>query len=339
MTTLPPAEQSSSPLAHMPPTFFGSVMGVSGLGLAWRQAEKMLDWPSLPGDIILIIGAAMLAVVAPAYIAKCLMYPAMLWRDFDHPAKGPFLAGAPLAILLQVPAALPLHVGVAQVLFFIGAALSLFLTFYIFSRWYLRPQEMAKMNPIWLIPGVGSFLTALMGPSLGYIELSWFFFSIGVIVWVLLSAVLMYRIMFGPGLPPPLMPSYFVPIVPPALMSMIYPLLVPGDISPFTRIIYYFALFLLLLNIAMIRTFLKVKFSMGWWAYSFPLDAICAATLIYGDATDNAYLLAAGQAILVLATGLIAYILLRTLIDIARGRVLIPDPPPPPARTDGGADA
>lgn len=304
-------------------------MGVSGLGLAWRQAEKFLAWPSLPGDIILIIGAVMLAIVATAYIAKCLVYPAMLSRDFDHPAKGPFLGGAPLAILLQVPAVLPLHVGVAQGLFFLGAGLSLFLTFYIFSRWYLRPQELAKMNLIWLIPGVGSFLTALMGPSFGYIELSWFYFSIGLIMWVLLSAVLMYRIMFGPGLPPPLTPSYFVPIVPPALMSMIFPLLMPGDIAPFTRIIYYFALFLLLLNISMMRTFLKVKFSMGWWAYTFPLDTIGAATLIYGNATNNTYLLGAGQVIITVATPLIAYILVRTLIDIARGRVLIPDAPPP----------
>lgn len=330
MTTRPSPDQPSSSIAHIPPTFFGSVMGVSGLGLAWRQAEKFLSWPSLPGDIILIIGAVMLAVVATAYIAKCLLYPAMLWQDFDHPAKGPFLGGAPLAILLQVPAVLPLHVGVAQVLFFIGAALSLFLTFHIFSRWYLRPQEIAKMNPIWLIPGVGSFLTALMGPSLGYVELSWFYFSIGVIVWVLLSAVLMYRIMFGPGLPPPLIPSFFVPIVPPALMSMIFPLLMPGDISPFTRIIYYFALFLLLLNLSMVRTFLRVKFSMSWWAYTFPLDTIGAATLIYGNATGNPWLLGAGQAIVIVATPLIAFILIRTLIDVARGRVLIPDPVPPP---------
>ncbi|CAN0469589.1 unnamed protein product [Laminaria digitata] len=313
----------------MPPTFFGSVMGISGLGLAWRQAERILDWPSLPGDIILVIGAVMLAIVGLAYIAKCLLYPAMLWRDFDHPAKGPFLAGAPLAILLQVPAALQVDQGLAQALFFGGAGLSLFLTCYIFSRWYLRPQDMAKMNPIWLIPGVGSFLTALMGPSLGYIELSWFFFSIGVIVWVLLSAVLMYRLMFGPGLPAPLTPSYFVPIVPPALMSMIFPLLVPGDISPFTRIIYYFALFLLLLNLAMIRTFLRTQFSMAWWAYTFPLDTIGAATFLYAEATGNVYLGYLAEAILILATVLIAYILVRTIIEIAAGRVLIPDAAPP----------
>ena len=328
MTSIASPETPASPLAYIPPTFFGAVMGVSGLGLAWRQAEKFLDWASLPGDIVLVIGAAMLAMVAPAYIAKCLLYPAMLWRDFDHPVKGPFLAGAPLAIQLQVPGVLPLHPGVAEGLFLCGAGLSLFLTLYIMSRWFLRPQEMAKMNPIWLIPGVGGFLTALMGPSLGYMELSWFFFSISVVIWILLSAVLMYRLMFGPALPQPLTPTYFVPIVPPALMSIIFPLLVPGEISPFTRVIYYFALLLLLLNITMIRTFLRVRFSMGWWAYSFPLDGIAAATLIYGDTTNNPYLLAAGQAILIFATGLIAYILVRTVIDIARGRVLIPDPPP-----------
>ena len=144
---------------------------------------------------------------------------------------------------------------------------------------------------------------------------------------MLLSVVLMYRIMFGPGLPQPLTPSYFVPIVPPALMWMIFSLLVPGDISPLTRIIYYFALFLLLLSISMIRTFLKMKFSMGWWAYSFPLDTIGAATLIYCNATNNACL--------VVATVLIAYILVRTPIEVACGRVVIPDPPPASLSTAG----
>ena len=64
MTTLSSADAPSSPPAHMPPTSLGSVMGISGLGLAQRQAEKFFDWPSLPGYIVLIIGAVMLAVVA-----------------------------------------------------------------------------------------------------------------------------------------------------------------------------------------------------------------------------------------------------------------------------------
>lgn len=328
MMTPAPPDIPRSKLAYVPPTFFGAVMGISGLGLAWRQAELALGWPALPGDIVLIVGAIVLSVVAAAYALKCLLHTDMLWQDFAHPVKGPFLAGAPLAFLLQVPALSPVYAPAAHTVYFFGAALSLFLTLYIFSRWYLRPQELNQMNAIWLIPGVGSFLAALTGVPLGYTELSWFFFAVGVVIWMFLSSVLLFRLMFGPAYPTPLLPSYLVPIVPPGLMSMIYPLLVPGPVQPFTKVVYFFALFLTLFNASMIRVFLRVRFSMGWWAYSFPLDTIAAATLIYGDATNNPYLLGVGQALLALATGLIAFILCRTLIEVFAGRVLIPDPPP-----------
>ena len=58
--------------------------------------------------------------------------------------------------------------------------------------------------------------------------------------------------------------------------------------------------------------------------------------MIYGNATNNACLLVAKQAILVVATVLIVYILVRTLIDVACGRVVIPDPPPPPSLSTVG---
>lgn len=328
MKTTSDTTSPDTKLTHVPPTFFGSVMGISGLGLAWRQAETALGWPSLPGDIVLIVGAILLSIVAPAYALKCVLHTDKLWQDFAHPVKGPFLAGAPLAFLLQVPALSLIYAPAAHGVFFFGAGLSLFLTLYIFSRWYMRPQELNQMNAIWLIPGVGSFLAALTGAPLGYTELSWFFFSIGVVIWMFLSAVLLFRFMFGPAYPPPLIPSYLVPIVPPGLMSMIFPLLVPGPVQPFTKVVYFFALFLTLFNASMIRVFLRVRFSMGWWAYSFPLDTIAAATLIYADATGNPYLLAAGQVLLAFATGLIAYILCRTVVEVVAGRVLIPDPAP-----------
>ncbi|WP_234836792.1 hypothetical protein [Sinorhizobium meliloti] len=48
---------SSSPLARrsisqLPINLFASVMGITGLGLAWREAAKSLGLPSLPGEYI-----------------------------------------------------------------------------------------------------------------------------------------------------------------------------------------------------------------------------------------------------------------------------------------------
>lgn len=318
-------------LATVPPTFFGAIMGITGLGLAWRRAEDIIQWPSWPGDLILLIGAAILLLMLPAYGLKYIYHKEAVLRDLAHPVKGPFLGGMPLAILLQVPALHPIWPEFAIYLWLFGATFSLAINLYIFSRWFLLANDIKDYNAIWLIPGVGSFIVALTGVPIGYLELCWFFFSLGLVFWLFLSAILIHRYMFYPKHVDPLVPSYFLPIVPPGLISMIYPLLVVGDLAPFTRVIYYFALFLLIFNLAMFKIFARLKFSMGWWAYTFPLDTITSATLVFAASAGLAPLGIFGKVLLVVSTFVIFGILLRTLFEIAQGRVFVPDPPAQPS--------
>ena len=310
-------------------------MGITGLAIAWRRAEEILHWPAIYGDIIFVIGFVILILMLPAYAAKCLLFPKEVKADLAHPIKSAFVAGLPLAICLQMPFISPYYPTAAQGIYLVTAFFGLGLYIHIFSRWFLLENKIEHINAVWFIPGCGSFIIAMTGAPLGFVELAWFFFSIALTFWVFLSGALMYRYIFCPKLPDALVPTYFVNIVPPGLASMIYPLLTGGGLMDFitggevaalTRITYYFALFLLIFNLAMIRIFLRLKFSLGWWAYSFPLDTITAATLIYGATTKNAYLLDLGGVLLIASTLVIGGVLLRTVFEITRGRVFVPQP-------------
>ena len=322
-----PAEQSW--LAYFPTTFFGAVMGISGLGLAWRRAEEAMGWSTLPGDIILSIGALILILSTPLYGLKMLRFPSELQADIAHPVKSAFLSAFPVALILQVSALAPLNMAAAEILWIIGAPASLLVNFFVFSRWYLVSGGTSRMNSIWLIPAAGSFLIAMAGKQVGFDEAAWFFFAIGVMFGGSLLILIIYRYISETRLVDPLVPTYFIPIVPPGLMSIIYPMLTnwqPGDeISSFVRITFYFALFLLLFNLSMIKIFWRLKFSMGWWAYTFPLDTISAAVIVYADATKNPTLETFGQILLPVSTVFILYILLRTVLEIKRGTVLVAD--------------
>ncbi|MBT3916294.1 MAG: hypothetical protein HOF23_07955 [Rhodospirillaceae bacterium] len=323
------SSEHSSWLAYFPPTFFGAVMGVSGLGLAWRQAERLIGFSTLPGDIILIIGALILLIASLIYAVKMMRHPAALQADIAHPVKSAFLSAFPVALILQVSALAPIHLEVAEILWLIGAPASLLVNFYVFSRWYLVGEGVTRINSLWLIPAAGSFLIAMAGKHVGYDEAAWFFFAIGVLFGGSLLIITIYRYIAEPILPDPLIPTYFVPIVPPGLMSIIYPMLtnwqMGDEISSFVRITFYFALFMLLFNLAMIRIFWRLKFSMGWWAYTFPLDTISAAMIIYAHATNNALMMEFGSILLHVSSLFILYILARTVIEIARGTVITPD--------------
>jgi len=315
-------------LAYFPPTFFGVVMGVSGLGLAWRHTEKLLNWSTLPSTIILIIGSLILLISMSLYTLKLIYYPKTLTADISNPIQIAFLGALPIAIILQVSALADLNRGIAEILWLIGAPTSLLLNFYIFSRWYLLGGWRGKINSIWLIPAAGSFLVAIAGTQVGYNETAWFFFSIGMIFGSGILFFVVYQYITEEKLPDHLVPSYFIPIVPPALVSIAYPLLVNweiGDeISSLVRIMFYFSLFLLLFNLSMIKIFWRLGFTMGWWAYTFPLDTISAAIIIYAHSTKNIYLQNIGVALLTVSTIFIVYILGRTLIEIKRGTVMKP---------------
>jgi tellurite resistance protein len=312
-------------LSYFPPTFFVVVMGISGLGLAWRYAEKLLFWPSFPGTIILIMGSLILLVSILLYTSKLIYYPKTVKSDFTHPIKIAFLGALPVAIILQVSAIAPLHQKTAEILWLIGAPSSLILNFNIFSRWYLLNHWKNKINSLWLIPAAGSFLVAIAGIQVGYNETAWFFFAIGMMFGCGILIIIIYKYISDDKLLDHLIPSYFVPIVPPALVSISYPMLTnwqAGDeISSLVRIMFYFSLFLLLFNLSMIKIFLRLDFSMGWWAYTFPLDTITIAVIVYAHSTENIHLQNIGIILLIASTVFIIYILGCTLIEIKRGNV------------------
>lgn len=328
------AETPSSPtlqpwLTYFPPTFFGVVLGISGLGLSWRRAEELLGWSSLPGDFILSIGAVILIASTLLYALKMIRTPQALLLDIAHPVKSAFLAAFPVGLILQVSALAPLHMEAANILWLIGAPASLLVNFFVFSRWFLVSDGTSRMNSIWLIPAAGSLLVAMAGRQVGYFEAAWFFFAIGVLFGGSLLVMILYRYISEARLPGPLVPTYFVPIVAPGLVSIIYPMLTnwqPGDeISSFVRITFHFTLFLLLFNLSMIRIFWRLKFSMGWWAYTFPLDTISTAVIVYAASSGNAFLQQFGMVLLPISTVFILYILVRTGLEIGRGTVMVPD--------------
>lgn len=49
--------------------------------------------------------------------------------------------------------------------------------------------------PAWFIPVVGNIIVPLAGVRFAPAEVSWFFFSIGLVFWIVLLAIVMYRLM------------------------------------------------------------------------------------------------------------------------------------------------
>lgn len=313
-------------LANFPVAFFASVMGLSGLTLAWMKAGHVLalgDSPLPPA--LALLSAVAFAVLLGVYAAKIVLRGAQVAEEYHHPVRLHFLPTISISILLLSIVALGVWPSAAAPLFFVGAPLHLAMTLLVLNSWFSRDHfQTAHLSPAWFIPIVGNVLVPLSGVPLGYVELSWFFFAIGIVFWLVLFAIIINRVLFHNPLPERLAPTLFILIAPPAVGFLSYVKLT-GGVDAAARILYYFALFMTLFLLTQGPRLLRARFYLSWWAYSFPLAAITVASLTMYEKIGGATFHAVSVGLLTLATIVVSGLFARTLLAIGRHEICLPE--------------
>lgn len=327
-----PALQPSTParedawLAHVPVPLFAMVMGVSGLGLAWRKAHEVLGAPRFAGEALLMLAAALFLLVAGLYAAKTLKHRAAMLGEFNHPIRANFFPTMSISLLLLAMALHPYAAGPAEAMWAAGAGLHLVFTLRVIGRWIVHKHDIGHLNPAWFIPVVGNIIVPVLGVRLGHVEVSWFFFSIGAVFWLLLFATVLYRVIFHEqDLPPRLVPTLFILLAPPAVGFLAYVALSGGVLDGFARVLVGVAIFLFLVLATISRRFFALPFAVSWWAYTFPLAALTLAVLQYSHLKPHPLLTGLGTGLLLLTSLVVALVLFRTARAAAAGHLFVPE--------------
>lgn len=313
-------------LAYMPVPLFASVMGLTGLGLAWKRAEEVFELGHWVSQGIMLATLGVYAVLLVLYVTKAIRHRSAVAHEFSHPVRISFFPAMSIGALLL--AALTRHdlPALSVALLVVGATVHLILTIVILSSWIHHTRyEIAHSTPAWFIPIVGNILVPIPAMAHGQVEVAWFFFSIGVVFWIVLLTIMMNRFFFHPPVPAKLLPTLFILIAPPSVGFLSWLAMHGGQLDAFGRILYYTALFTTLLLLYQLPHFVKVPFALPWWAYSFPSAAITIATITMGRLIASPGLLAVGAVMLVLASLLIVTLAWRTVRAIAAGKVFVPE--------------
>jgi len=182
--------------------------------------------------------------------------------------------------------------------------------------------EIKHINPAWFIPVVGNILIPVAGVQHYNPEISWFFYSVGLIFWIVLFTIFMNRIIFFHPLPEKLLPTLAILISPAAIGFMAYVKLT-HQVDSFARILYYFALFLTTLILTQYKMLSKIKFYLSWWAYSFPMDALVIGTLLMYHETGSQFFKAASWIIFIVLNGIILLLFTKTVKAIKNKQICI----------------
>lgn len=323
MTEAASSQAPLSRLRNFPVAWFSMIMGLTGLSLAWHKAEDILNLSIAPSSWILLFATGLFVFLAAVYAAKIAKYRAAACKEWSHPIKMNFVPAVSISLILLSIAWLPVNAPYSKLLWLSGTILHLILTLYAITQWMHHSKfEIVHLNPAWFIPVVGNILIPIAGVHHAAPEVSWFFFSIGLVFWPVLLTIIMYRVIFHASLPERLMPTLFILIAPPAVGFISYVKLT-GGIDAFAQILYHSALFFTLLLFSQIRHFASLKFFLSWWAYSFPLAAITIASLVMFEHTGGTLFLRLSGVLLGITTVIIAGLLGRTAFAVKRQEICV----------------
>jgi len=315
----------ASRLEHFPVALFSTVMGLAGLALAWSRAHHLVGAPAEVAIVLRVLASAVYLFLLAVYATKFVRHPAAVAAERGHPVRLNFFPTISIGLVLLAMCWAEYAPALAAWLWGAGAALHLAFTLTAMSSWIHHTHyDIKHANPAWFIPVVGNILVPVAGVHFAPAEVSWFFFSIGLVFWLVLMTIVLYRLFFHEPLPARLTPTLFILLAPPSVGFLAY-LSLTGSLDAFARVLYYTALFLALLLAANAAHFFRVPFFISAWAYSFPLAAMTIASFVMGERTGLAGFTWLAEGLLAVLSMVVAVLVVKTLQAAMHGRICVPE--------------
>jgi tellurite resistance protein len=312
----------------MPVSFFAVIMGLSGLTLATRAAEHAVGHGAAVSTGLAWATVGVMALVGAFYLAKLALHPKAVAGEWAHPVRIAFFPAISISMLLLATVLLPMVPAVAGPLWMAGAALQAVLALAVVGSWIgHRPFQHAQLNPAWFIPAVGNIVVPLAGVPLGFVELSWLFFSAGLVFWVILLTLVFNRLVFHDPLPARMVPTLVILIAPPAVGFVAW-LRLGGDaagVDAFGRILLNAGYLFLAVVLTQAGKLIRLPFALSWWALSFPIAALTIATLVFAERTGSSVHGWIGLGLWVVLAVLVGGLVVRTLVAIGRHEICRPE--------------
>jgi len=312
-------------LAHYPITFFATVMGMLGFTLALHAGETAFALQVHYSHYVLFASAALLVVVATGYALKVLTQFKMAAWEWHHPVRLAFFPTMSISLILLSIATLAEYPDIARPLWIVGTTLQGILSLMVISDWIgHRHFKPGHLNAAWFIPPVGNILVPVAGAPLGYHDISWLYFSGGLLFWIVLLTLVMNRLTFHDPLPSRLQPTLVILIAPPAV-GFISWFRLNGEIDHLAMFFLNAAYIFALIVATQLPRILRLPFALSFWALSFPVAALTIATLLYAMQTGSELHKYLGGGLLVFLTVIIVSLLGRTALAIARREICQPE--------------
>lgn len=261
--------------ARTPPAVFPPILGLLGIGLAWRRASVAVNAPDWIGEMLLGAVGVLFVFAVVAFLSKVARRPSVLIDDLKILPGRAGIAGASVALMLFAAVMVPYAPGFARALLAAALLIHTVLAALVIYVLLSGPKEQRSVTPIWHLSFVGFIVLPLAGVPLGYVEearlIFWATLPIAALIWGI-SLVQFIR----NRAPEPLRPLFAIHLAPMSLFTIV------GASLGYQQLALGFAcaaVILLAVLLVFARWLTKSGFSALWGAFTFPMAAFCNAML------------------------------------------------------------
>lgn len=280
-------------LLRFPISAFGMCLGVSSQAILWKTLASaaptaFLHVSPAVSHALWYAALALTVLVSGIYLLKVVFYFEAVRREFYHPIRANFFFAPWIACLFLALGAPRLVAEMQHGVWYALMAPIFCLELKIYGQWMSGGQRrLSKVaNPSNHLSIVGNFVGALLGAKMGLREGPVFFFAVGLAHYMVLFVTLYQRLPTNMTLPKELHPVFFLFVAAPSVASMAWAK-INGQFDAGARIAYFIALFLYMSLAVRINFFRGFRFSLAWWAYTFPMTGASVAAITYATEVDN----------------------------------------------------
>jgi tellurite resistance protein TehA-like permease len=282
-------------LLRFPISAFGMCLGVSSQAMLWKTLEMepstaFLRVHPVANHVFWGVSVALTLLVFVTYLLKVIFYFEAVRREFYHPVRVNFFFAPWIACLFLVKG-VPRPVGeIHHVVWYFLMAPILCLDLKIYGQWMSSGERRLSRvaNPSNHLAVVGNFVGALLGARMGLREIPIFFFAVGLAHYTVLFVTLYQRLPTNVQLPKELHPVFFLFVAAPSVASMAWAR-ISGEFNNCAKLAYFVSMFLYVSLVVRINLFCGFRFSLAWWAYTFPMTSVALASVLYASEVDNIF--------------------------------------------------
>lgn len=309
---------------NLPAGYFGMVLGIIGLGLAWRFAATIWPVTTLPATVLIIVAIVIWALLMAAFSLRLWHHRATVVEEIAHPLKSSFVSLIPATSMLVAIGLTPWCYPIALALFLIAVSGQLaYAAWQTAGLWRGKHPREATTPGLYLPTVANNFISAMACSALGFTDVGLLFLGAGIFSWLSLEPAILSRLRNLDEMPAAVRTSLGIQMAPAFVACSAWLSLNGGEADVFAKLLFGYGLLQMIFMLRLIPWYSAQPFNPSFWSFSFGVASLATTALKLGHGSPGGALAWLALPLFIACNFIIALLIIKSLGLLFSGKLIV----------------